>query len=403
MFARCTNMLVLAMIMASTWVGSVHAELDDKTRLGNHTIDRTLQLRTHSIYAPYIDQDLQNRWWDFGADAYINTNKHIRLTRNAPSQMGWLWSRLAMTANNWVIEVEFKISGDSSHLFGDGLAMWLTTDRAVPGPVFGSKDEFTGLGIFLDTYANARHGYSFPRIVAMLGDGKTKYDFGNDGDEQAIGACSANFRRTNVATKLKVSYVKDHFLDVKIQYKAWDDWTDCFHIENVKLPSHPFIGFSALTGDVSDAHDIISVTSYSAILSQPDQAPNKHQKTSIFGTRIDGSSSGGTWLGFFFKVFLFFGVVGGGYYGWLEHKRKQRYGGFGNGGLGSAGPGSGPSFGMGGVMRSAPYNQETFGHRSAPYAQDSFSNGNGGSAGFSQDSFPRSAGYGQDAFDRRRF
>jgi hypothetical protein len=29
-----------------------------------------------------------------------------------------------------------------------------------------------------------------------------------------------NFRRTNVATKLKVTYVKDSFLDVKIQYKA---------------------------------------------------------------------------------------------------------------------------------------------------------------------------------------
>jgi len=52
---------------------------------------------------------------------------------------GWLWSRLAFTTQNFVIEVEFKISGDSSHLYGDGLALWLTTDRAQPGPVFGSK------------------------------------------------------------------------------------------------------------------------------------------------------------------------------------------------------------------------------------------------------------------------
>jgi hypothetical protein len=41
-------------------------------------------------------------------------------------------------------------------------------------------------------YANERHSYSFPRIVGVLGDGKTKYDFGNDGDAQAIGACSVS-------------------------------------------------------------------------------------------------------------------------------------------------------------------------------------------------------------------
>ncbi|KDR75533.1 hypothetical protein GALMADRAFT_156539 [Galerina marginata CBS 339.88] len=346
---RPFNVATLAFLLSFTsfFFGFVRAAADDKTRLGNNTIDRTLQLRTHSIYAPYIDQDLQNRWWDFGADSYVNTNKHIRLTRNRPSQMGWLWSRLALTPSNFVIEVEFKVSGDSSHLFGDGLAMWLTKERAEPGPVFGNRDEFTGLAIILDTYANEKHTYSFPRIVGILGDGKMKYNFGGDGEGQEVGACSANFRRTNVATKLKVTYVKDAFLDVKIQYKAWDDWTDCFHVEKLQLPPNPFLGFSAMTGDVSDAHDIISVTSYSAILSQPDAAPNKHKKASVFSSSSEGS---GTWLGFFFKLFLFAGVVAGGYYGWQEYQRRQRYGGFGGGsGMGSAygmrSPGVGGGFG----------------------------------------------------------
>lgn len=39
-------------------------------------------------------------------------------------------------------------------------------------------------------YANGHHPYSFPRIVGVLGDGKTKYDYANDGDDQAVGACS---------------------------------------------------------------------------------------------------------------------------------------------------------------------------------------------------------------------
>lgn len=297
----------------------------DGTKIANRTIERTTQLRTHSLYAPYIDQDLQNRWWDFGADAYVNTNKHVRLTRNRPSLMGWLWSRLPITAVNFVMEVEFKISGDSSHLFGDGLAVWLTKERAEPGPVFGNTDKFTGLGIFLDTYANARHGYSFPRIVAMMGDGQTSYDLGNDGEGTQIGACSANVRRTNVATKLKVIYVKDTVLDVKVQYKGWDDWSDCFTINGISLPPNPYLGFSAMTGDVSDAHDIIAVTTASASLSSLEVPRNKIYS---YNSTVGFSFS-------FIKLFLFAAVCGGGWFGWKAYERKKLEGR--SGGLGSAG------------------------------------------------------------------
>jgi hypothetical protein len=40
------------------------------------------------------------------------------------------------------------------------------------------------------SYSNAKHSYAFPRIMAMLGDGKTKYDQANDGKANSIGACS---------------------------------------------------------------------------------------------------------------------------------------------------------------------------------------------------------------------
>ncbi|EGO00772.1 hypothetical protein SERLA73DRAFT_178703 [Serpula lacrymans var. lacrymans S7.3] len=294
-------------------------------RLANRTIERTVQLRTHSIFPPYIDQDLQNRWWDFGADSYVNTNKHIRLTRARPSQMGWLWSRLPITAQNFVIEVEFKISGESTHLFGDGMALWLTTTRAEPGPVFGSIDKFEGLAIFLDTYANARHSYGFPRVLAMMGDGSTSYDQANDGEANSLGSCSANFRRTNGVTKLKITYVKDGYIDVKMHYRAWDDWTDCFRIEGVNLPTAPYIGLSAMTGEVFDSHDVISVTSWSAVLSSEDAPRDK------LGGRIFSSSRGsqsGSWFGFLFKLFLFAGVCAGAFYGYKSYtvKNNNRYG-----------------------------------------------------------------------------
>jgi mannose-binding lectin 2 len=78
------------------------------------------------------------------------------------------------------MEIEFKIEG-SSGLYGDGMAIWLTKDRAHGGAVFGSKDKFEGLGIFIDTYKNDRPGIVFPYIMAMVGDGNTSYDKAHDG------------------------------------------------------------------------------------------------------------------------------------------------------------------------------------------------------------------------------
>ncbi|KAF5357380.1 hypothetical protein D9758_005926 [Tetrapyrgos nigripes] len=328
MVSRFSSHLWLSLWAFVVFLGYAQAADEVKTKLGNATIDRTVQLRTHSIFAPYIDQDLQNRWWDFGADAYINTNKYIRLTRNKPSEMGWLWSRLPLTASNWVVEVEFKVSGESSHLFGDGMVIWLAKDRAKPGPVMGSVDNFNGLGVFLDTYANTRHPYAFPRIYAILGNGQTSYNHDSDGEEQQLGACSANYRRTNVATKLKITYVKDTFLDVKVQYKAWDDWSDCFFVEGISLPSSPYLGFSAQTGDVSDNHDIIAISTYSAITKSLSKDSQSSSKSRVSVPGISSSS----WSGFFFKLFLLIGVCVGGYYGWNEYKRRTARGGFGGGG-----------------------------------------------------------------------
>ncbi|EIW80521.1 hypothetical protein CONPUDRAFT_137692 [Coniophora puteana RWD-64-598 SS2] len=332
MLARFCSVLY-ALLLSLCILSGVQANTD---KVANKTIERSVQLRTHSIFPPYIDQDLQNRWWDFGADTYINTNKHIRLTQSRPGQNGWLWTRYPLTAPNFVIEVEFKVSGQSSHLYGDGMAIWLTKDRAETGTVFGSKDKFEGLGIFLDTYANSRHPYGFPRIVAMMGDGNTAYDQDNDGHSQALGSCSANFRRTNVDTKLKLTYVKGGYLDVQVRYKAWDDWTHCFRLEDVNLPSAPYLGLSAMTGQVFDSHDVISVASWSAVLSgdnaQKDKMPNHGDswwspRDTIFSpSSASDEPAKGTWLGFLLKLVLGLGVCAGALWGWNQYRLRKLYG-----------------------------------------------------------------------------
>ena len=67
-----------------------------------------------------------------------NTNKHVRLTQDKPSQKGWLWSRMPLSVLNWQMDIEFKVDGKAHNLFGDGFAIWLSKDRAKLGSVFGS-------------------------------------------------------------------------------------------------------------------------------------------------------------------------------------------------------------------------------------------------------------------------
>jgi mannose-binding lectin 2 len=129
-----------------------------------------------------------------------------------------------------------------------------------------NADYFTGLAVFFDTYANSRHGYSFPRITAMLGDGKTPADLDGDNARNELAACSKNFRRRNVATKARLTYVKGRGLRLETQLDEWDKWDVCFDAPGAELPASPFVGFTALTGDVADNHDIVGVSVYSATL-----------------------------------------------------------------------------------------------------------------------------------------
>jgi mannose-binding lectin 2 len=91
-----------------------------------------------------------------------------------------------------VVPKDSQISGDSSHLYGDGMAMWISTTRAEPGPIYGSVDLFNGLGIIIDTYANSAHNYGMPRVLAAVGDGHKKFDLEHDGEGSSLGACSVS-------------------------------------------------------------------------------------------------------------------------------------------------------------------------------------------------------------------
>jgi mannose-binding lectin 2 len=257
----------------------------------------------------------------------------VRLTSDRPSQAGWLWSRVPLTATNWEIEVEFKIHG-KNQLYGDGFAMWISKQRAQIGPVFGSVDNFEGLGVFVDTYKNNRPGVVFPFVMAMFGDGKTKYDKDNDGTASELASCSARgIRHASVPTKLRLTYFQDKSLKLDLQYKSEGEWTTCFETDSPPaIPQIAYLGFTAETGELSDNHDIISVRArnlYSTKANKGSTAGDKKAKSKTktnkkTTTKGKKSKEGGSWFWFLMKIFLFLAILGGGYVGWTAYRASNK-------------------------------------------------------------------------------
>jgi mannose-binding lectin 1 len=58
-----------------------------------------------------------------------------------------------MPSDNWEIEVTMRVNG-RGRIGADGMAVWYTDKVGTEGPVFGSNDNWNGLGIFLDSFDN---------------------------------------------------------------------------------------------------------------------------------------------------------------------------------------------------------------------------------------------------------
>ncbi|KAK2590220.1 hypothetical protein QQS21_012096 [Conoideocrella luteorostrata] len=296
-----------------------------RTAQADHASDlKSISLRTHSIQQPYLDSDMQSRWFDFGGDTIVRTDSYIRLTSDLPSQTGWLFSRVPLTATNWEVEVEFKISG-KNQLYGDGFAMWVTKQRGQMGEVFGSTDKFEGLGIFVDTYKNNRPGVVFPYVMAMYGDGHKSYNKNDDGKDGELAGCSARgIRHASVPTKMRLTYVQDKQLKLDLQYREEDEWQSCFEVDNPpQIPNIAYLGFSAETGELSDNHDIISVSTKN-LYNSPATSTNRAGAGKGRSVKSHVVKEGGSWTWFFTKIFLFFIAIGGGYVGYTAYRAKSK-------------------------------------------------------------------------------
>lgn len=210
--------------------------------------------REYSLTKPYAGQN-----WDMGGMTVV-TPDYVRLTQDRQSTRGSIWNRVPVRFHNWELVVQFAVHGSGDLLFGDGFAFWYTKDKGMDGPVFGSRDYFSGLGIFFDTYSNHNgpHDHEHPFISAMVNNGTLHYDHDRDGTHSQISGCHCEFRAQQHSTYAIISYM-DGVLAVHTSVDGTDDWNECFVVDNINLPTGYYMGFTAATGELADNHDIISV------------------------------------------------------------------------------------------------------------------------------------------------
>ncbi|XP_078087416.1 vesicular integral-membrane protein VIP36-like [Mustelus asterias] len=208
--------------------------------------------REHSLMKPYQGVGSSSMpLWDFGGNTML-TGHYIRLTPDERSKVGSIWNRVPCYLKDWELHVQFKVHGTGKkNLHGDGLAIWYTKDRLSPGTVFGSKDKFHGLGLFIDTYPNDESADRvFPYVSAMVNNGTLPYDHSKDGRNSELSGCPAEVRNVDHDTYLAIRYSRGR-LTVKTDVEDKNEWKECIDISGVRLPTGYFFGASAATGDLS--------------------------------------------------------------------------------------------------------------------------------------------------------
>ncbi|XP_027762429.1 VIP36-like protein isoform X1 [Empidonax traillii] len=207
------------------------------------------------------------------------------------------------------------------------------------GPVFGSKDNFLGLGVFVDTYPNEEKQQErvFPYISAMVNNGSLTYDHDRDGRPTELGGCTAMVRNLPHDTFLVIRYVKRR-LTVLIDIDGKHEWRDCIDVPGVHLPRGYYFGTSSVTGDLSDNHDIISLKLYQLTVERTPEEEKRDRE--VFLPVVDNLKLPGMeaplepmsglalfLIVFFSLVALVFAIVIGiiVYNKWQEQSRKHFY------------------------------------------------------------------------------
>ncbi|KAK7096012.1 protein ERGIC-53-like isoform X2 [Littorina saxatilis] len=211
----------------------------------------------YSFKGPHLVQrDNSIPFWEYSGDALAGEDG-VRVTPSLRSKKGAVWSKNPLQAPNWQIEVAVRVTG-RGRIGADGMAIWFTEQKGTEGNVFGSNDQWKGLGVFLDSFDNDNQ-HNNPYIMAIVNDGSMSFDHNSDGSSQQIGGCLRDFRNKPFPVRVRIEYYKQA-LTVMVNNglsNKPDDFELCLRAVNVVLPNTAFLGVSAATGGLADDHDVI--------------------------------------------------------------------------------------------------------------------------------------------------
>ncbi|KAF7268601.1 lectin, mannose binding protein ergic53 [Rhynchophorus ferrugineus] len=229
----------------------------------------------YSFKPPYLAQkDGSVPFWEYGGNA-IASSESVRLAPSLRSQKGAIWTKNPVNFDSWEVDIAFRISG-RGRIGADGMAFWYTQNKgAYDGEAFGSSDQWTGLGIFFDSFDNDNK-HNNPYIFSIVNDGSVKFYHQDDGSTQQLAGCLRDFRNKPFPTRAKIDYYNNvlTLLFHNGMTNNEQDYELCFRAENVVLPKNGYFGLSAATGGLADDHDVIHflTSSYITAGSVPSQS-----------------------------------------------------------------------------------------------------------------------------------
>jgi len=223
-----------------------------------------------SFKPPYLAQkDGSVPFFEYAGNA-IASEESVRVTPSLRSQKGMIWSKEITNFDWWEVELTFKVTG-RGRIGADGLAFWYTAAKGIEGPVYGSNDQWIGLGVFFDSFDNDNK-HNNPYIMAMTNDGSKNFDHQNDGSTQQLAGCLRDFRNKPFPVKAKIEYFKNTLTVLFHNGMSNNDkdFEMCIRAEGVILPKNGYFGVSAATGGLADDHDVLRLVTHS--LRSPEMA-----------------------------------------------------------------------------------------------------------------------------------
>ncbi|XP_010876122.1 lectin, mannose-binding 2-like a isoform X2 [Esox lucius] len=280
---------------------------------GHHEMEEFLK-RELSLSKPYQGVgSSSSSHWELMGDAMVTTEQ-IRLTSDMQSKQGAVWSRIALCLE--------------TRTFSQGwVCLWTHTPTRKNNLSKAQKTRYT-----------TRTQRIFPYVLAMVGNGSISYDHERDGRPTELGGCSAMVRNLKHDTFLFIRYVRRR-LTVMMDTDGQHEWRDCLDIPGVRLPQGYYFGASAITGDLSDNHDVISLKVYQLTVlrseAEEDEEGDEITIPSVdnmdllrMGENEEGWSSIAIFFTLLFSMLGFFLLIVVGlivYSHWNENRRKRFY------------------------------------------------------------------------------